>query len=114
MNLLDIIALAKQGYKPGDIKELIELANVEQEPKQEPEHVEEPKQEPKPDQPTDENVSRETSTEDIKAELEKMKAELEKAKSDLKAAQIANTKKGVEPEPDTTKENIDDWIRSFM
>lgn len=27
MNLTDIIALAKQGYKPGDIKELIELAD---------------------------------------------------------------------------------------
>ena len=33
MNLSDIIALAKQGYKPADIRELIALGN-EQEQKQ--------------------------------------------------------------------------------
>ena len=45
MKLDDIIALAKQGYKPSDVKELIELSKgePEEEPKDEPE--EEPKDE---------------------------------------------------------------------
>ena len=46
MNIKDIIALAKAGYKPGEIKELLELAVPEPEPEKEPE----PEQkEPEPD-----------------------------------------------------------------
>ena len=45
MNLKDIIELAKQGYKPSDIKELIALSQEpEQKPEQKPEQ--EPEQEP--------------------------------------------------------------------
>lgn len=48
MNIKDIIALAKAGYKPGEIRELLELAVPEPEPpKEEPEP--EPEKEPEPD-----------------------------------------------------------------
>ena len=47
MTLTDIIALAKQGYKPGDIKELIEIAKTA-----EPEDKTEPPVEP-PAEPED-------------------------------------------------------------
>ena len=52
MSLKDIIELAKQGYKPSDIKELIALSqeseqDTEQEPEQEPEDKHEDKQEDK-------------------------------------------------------------------
>ena len=42
MKLSDIIALAKAGYKPSDIKELLTI----DEPKQEPDKKEEKKEEP--------------------------------------------------------------------
>ena len=41
----DIVALAKQGYKPSDIKELLEI-NAEQAPEQVPEPTPEPISEP--------------------------------------------------------------------
>ena len=40
MKLEDIIALAKAGYKPSDIKELVKLAEEPKEPKEPKEHTE--------------------------------------------------------------------------
>lgn len=45
MNLKDILELAKQGYKPSDIKELIELSK--EDPKEDPK--DDPKKDPKED-----------------------------------------------------------------
>lgn len=42
MNIKDIIALAKAGYKPGEIKELLELAVPEPEPAKDPEPATDP------------------------------------------------------------------------
>lgn len=57
MNLSDIIALAKQGYKPADIRELIALGNEQEKQKQpdpqpdpEPTTPPEPVAEPAPEQ----------------------------------------------------------------
>ena len=49
MKLEDIIALAKAGYKPSDIKELVKLAEEPEEPN-EPEEPEEPKEPKEPDE----------------------------------------------------------------
>lgn len=51
MNIKDIIALAKAGYKPGEIKELLELAVPDPEPeKKDPEPDPEPeKKDTEPD-----------------------------------------------------------------
>lgn len=107
MTIADIIALAKNGYKPGDIKELIELSkeapadpepNVTNEPTPEPE----PKTDPEP-QP------------DFAAELEKLKAENEKIKADLLAAQEANRR---QPNPEIPQQTLDekltDIAKAFM
>ena len=58
MNLKDIIELAKQGYKPSDIKELIALSkdndSTENKPEDKPEDKSEDKPEDKPeDEPED-------------------------------------------------------------
>ena len=60
LNLNDIIALAKQGYKPADVKELIELSKTveaseedQQQPKEVPEQPEEVKEAPKEEQKKD-------------------------------------------------------------
>lgn len=67
MNIVDIIALAKAGYKPADVKELVALATPEPEPKK-PEETE-------------------TEQTDYKALYEQIKAELDKTKADLTEAQ---------------------------
>ena len=61
MNLKDILELAKQGYKPNDIKELIALSrednskdDPEDNPKDDPE--DEPKDDPK-DDPKDKKIA---------------------------------------------------------
>ena len=82
MKLDDIIALAKQGYKPGDVKELIELS--EGEPEDEPEDEQEDELEDEKQKEIDElkeqikklqeeNARRDNSdNEDLKSDDEKL------------------------------------------
>ena len=75
MKLDDIIALAKQGYKPSDVKELIEFSKdeskdePEEEPKEEPE--EEPKDEPE-EEPKDE---KQKEIDELKGQIKKLQEE---------------------------------------
>ena len=48
MKLTDIIELAKQGYKPSDIRELLKIG-TETEPQQDPEPEPEPEAQPDPE-----------------------------------------------------------------
>ena len=51
MKFSDILDLARQGYKPSDIRELLSMEiEPKPEPKPEPEHEPEPKPEPEPEQ----------------------------------------------------------------
>ena len=105
MTLTDIIALAKQGYKPGDIKELIEIAKTA-----EPEDKTEPPVEPpaEPEDKTEPPI-------DYTAEIEKLKAENEKIKSDLAKAQEMNrTSPGPEDKTESNDEIIKNMVLSFM
>lgn len=103
MNLSDIIALAKQGYKPGDIKELIDMAKPE--PVETPEPVEAPKviekEEPQAEEP--------------KAAEPDYKKMYEESQAALKKAQEANRR---QPAPEPVKvneeEQLADIVRSFM
>ena len=58
MNLGDLVALAKAGYTPKQVKELIELADTSSKEKAEPEKkVEDKKAEPEPKKTENENKS---------------------------------------------------------
>ena len=99
MNIADIITLAKQGYKPSDIKELIELTNAaEQQAPVIPETAE-PDIETAEDtdnKPIDYKALYEAQTE----ELNKLKADNKKVNDDLKQAQKDNINQdisGIEP-----------------
>lgn len=104
MTIADIIALAKQGYKPGDIRDLIELSKTAPEPEPEPD-TKEP--EPEPDKKEPEP--------DYAAEIEKLKQENEKIKNDLAAAQAEN-RRAPNPEPDKESDEdvLKDIVLSFM
>lgn len=91
MTLTDIIALAKQGYKPSDIKELIALAESDapEETNEETVETEDNETEDQENKETDEKES-ETDPEELKKLLDQFKSENEKLKKDLKTAQKLN------------------------
>ena len=95
MNLSDIIALAKQGYKPADIRELIALGNEQEKQKQpdpqpdpEPNTPPAPVAEPAPEQEpvpaerppeavvdaADKNTSPDPQIEDLKRQIAELQA----------------------------------------
>lgn len=87
MNLIDIISLAKAGYKKADIDELLAIQIDEPEPEPQPDSTEpdigakgapDPSPEPSADDPDYEQLYNE------------LRSELDKVKNDLKVAQQRN------------------------
>ena len=106
MTVKEIITLAMQGYKPGDIKELIELAKdiPEPAPAPEPEPIPEPAPAPEPAAPEF----------DYAAEIEKLKAENDRIKNDLQKAQEFNrTASTPEVPKKSNQETINDMFLSL-
>ena len=110
MKLNDIITLAKHGYKPSDIKELIELSKDE--PKDEPgnEPEDEPGNEPEDepgDEPEDEPEGRPRG--------EKQK-EIDKLKEQIKKLQEENARKDNSDNDDlkSDDEKLVDLFRDFI
>ena len=106
----DIVALAKQGYKPADIKELMALDI--------PETTEAPETETPAEVPADPEVSDDTATaakvtaqpaEDTTkdAEIEALRAKV----SELQKTNQTVNQSGNEPDP---QNDLDDIVRSFM
>lgn len=103
MKLEDIIALAKNGYKPGDIKELIALAEenktVEAETtSEEPAHPDTAKPE---DQPQDEPVGSEQT-----ADITVLENKIKELEGKLQEAQKVNLNQASEPAKEESAENI--------
>ena len=117
ITLNDIVALAKQGYKPGDIKELISLSEMANADKQEePQKAAGAIDEPKPadseaKEPT-ENVKPANAEQKDDVDYKKL---YEQSQSDLKKAQEANIKKDSAPaqSPDPMN-NLKDLVSSFL
>ena len=125
-NLDDIIELAKQGYKPADIKELIELSKSEgtkpedkkpeddqkkEQPKKENPEDDQKKEQPKDDQkeqPKDDAV-------DYKGKVTQLEEELQKTKELLQKLQTENTKKDASGGNEKTDaEAFAEAMKSFM
>lgn len=111
MNLTDIIALAKQGYKPSDIKELLSLAATD--PVEKPE-------DPGPDQsvPADQVPGDSEESEDVQDKQEEKPADpdYKKLYEDLKKeTQRKNVRENSQnTEEKTLDEKMADLIRSIM
>lgn len=122
MNLTDIITLAKQGYKPADIKELIALAdNVNQEQpaviQQEQGQSEEANSEDTAqNEPTvDANEQKPDEPPADTTQGINYKELYEKTQADLKKAQQFNTRQTLtEPTTKTDEEIFSEAVRSFM
>ena len=122
-NLDDIIELAKQGYKPADIKELIELSKSEgtkpedkkpeddqkkEQPKEEKPEDDQKKEQPKGKKPEDDTV-------DYKEKVTQLEGELQKTKELLQKLQTKNAKKDASgSEEKTDAEVFTEAMKSFM
>ena len=111
MNLSDIIALAKQGYKPSDIRELIALGN-EQEKKQpdpqpdpEPTTPPEPAAEPAPEQGA-ETTERRPEAVAESADIDKKDPQIEDLKRQIAELQAANARRGQPDKGQKSNEEI--------
>ncbi len=117
----DLVALAKAGYTPAQVKEILQMDGSKEEGKPEEaaailpkaeEQPDQPKQEPAPEQPQPSEDNSNAAMDELKQSVQKLTTELEKAKKDLAAAQKLNTSKPAgQKAPDTT---IEDIARSFM
>lgn len=117
VSLKDLIDLAKAGYTPANIRELISLSE-----KAEPQKTEEPKEDaPAPIEPKsavpepEENKAPEKEPEEKPEETVDYKALYEKTAADLKAAQEAN-RTGSQPEetPEDAHKHLTETFASFM
>lgn len=111
MNLLDIISLAKAGYKKADIDELLAIQIDEPEPEPaagstEPDDGSKGEPEPSPE-PSAKDPDYEQLYNDLRSELDKVK-------NDLKVAQDANRKKPVDPNEPDPMADLADVFRSYM
>ena len=106
MKLEDIIALAKQGYKPADIKELVALADTE--PKEQPK--EEPKEEPK-EQPKEE-PKHSAEVEELKKLILNQTEQLNASQKALEELQKGNTREDLLNSNDKQK-TLNDIVRDF-
>lgn len=117
MTITEIIALAKQGYKPNDIKELINLSK-ETEPDTEPQEdnvdnvdkIVDNSDDEKPDNPFLEELEKQ------KKELEEVSKQLKETQEKLKQAQINNAKKDNSGKLDekSNQEKLNELFRDFM
>lgn len=117
ITLNDIVALAKQGYKPGDIKELISLS--------EKADAEKPEEQQKAagavDSPKPADSEAKVPTENVKTANAEQKDDVdykklyEQSQSDLKKAQEANIKKDSAPaQPEDPTKDLLDLVGSYL
>lgn len=112
MNFSDIIALAKNGYSPKDIKDLIQLATEVE--------AEETPEEGKADTDAlEESKTEDTGTEhkeEPKADTEtaELQQQLDDLRKQLEIAQRANINRNVEKEKESDRDIIDSAFRNLL
>ena len=113
MNLLDIISLAKAGYKKSDIDELLKIKIDESEENDDGSNSKEEENTSKGD-----DVDFPEDSDDKKPDYEKMykdlETEFEKVKNDLKTIQESNRKKDNSDKDVDPMKDLEDVFRSFM
>lgn len=118
MKFSDLIALAKAGYKPGEVKELLSLGDNgasgaekadEILPKEEEQPEQQNAQQKEAEEPEDNGApSDDDKIKDLEAQITALKAELKKAQKDNSKKDISGTEK---KDP---QEVLNEIARSFM
>lgn len=113
MNFSDILALAKQGYKPADIKELLAIEIHEPDDSQ-PEIKDAANSQALPDAAQDEPINADAPAESAAGDIDYKKLyETEKLKNELLQKENINRNYGQE-NVKTEEEELHDIIRGFM
>ena len=117
ITLNDIVALAKLGYNPGDIKELISLSEKADAEKPEEQQkaagaIDEPKPADSEAKEPTENVKPANAEQKDDVDYKKL---YEQSQSDLKKAQEANIKKDSAPaQPEDPTKDLLDLVGSYL
>ena len=115
IGLKDIIGLAIKGYKPGDIKEILELAERAQQIEEQEETTELVDQTvddtPEQDQETDNDDKMDPDSLETESELKK---EIEALNAKIKKLQEENTQKDLENEPITDQQKFEELVKDFF
>lgn len=114
LSITDIVALAKQGYKPNDIKELISLSDqTPEEPKEDikPEPHQDDITPPSKDEPEG-TPSGDSGDQGKELELQKENEALKQQLSEIQKKVLRKDVSGDKPEDPQLI--IDDIVRSFM
>lgn len=122
----DIIDLAKAGYKPGDVKELLQIANEQKAVPEEP-PVTTPKEDVQPEAEKAPNTNAEkpvseTQTEqvdalkDLQSQLETLRKQSDEKDNLIKQIQKENASRNIKTEAQekTEDEVLADIVRNFM
>ena len=115
LKLDDIVALAKQGYKPSDVKELIELSKEAEPAEQEMDSTKNTVAEI-PKEP--DNLDKPIKSEEAEKDSDKVvdyKEKVEELEAKLSALQLANTKQNIaDTDVPSDSEVFADLMKSFM
>lgn len=124
--LRDIIDLAKAGYKPGEVKELLQIANEQKAVSEEP-PVTAPKEDAQPevekapnanaDKPVSETQPEQADAlKDLQSQIETLKAQSDEKDKLIKQIQKENASRNIKTEAKekTEDEVLADIVRSFM
>lgn len=114
MKLTDILALAKAGYKAGEIKELLSMDSKEPEGAESPAEIPEKGQaQPVPEKADEQPQPQDPNSED---KIKALEAQITELQNNLKAAQAQNAARDISNEnkiPDN-QQVLDDLVRNFM
>lgn len=117
MIISDLVALAKQGFTPADVKELLKMDNSHDDSAEDPistENGSDQKTVQKDDQQDAEQVD-DGDAIDYKTKYEDLKGKIEKLEHDLQAAQSNNVRTDISDHTEVDYEKqIQDLARSFM
>ena len=116
LSLPDIIELAKAGYKPSDVKELMKAASELESKTAEAEEPAEilPKEEVQPEQ-VNESKTEEINAEDDKdIRIKQLEAQISDLHKELKKVQKENTNKNLQHDKPNEQEMLNNIARAFM
>ena len=114
IGLKDIIGLAMKGYKPGDIKELIEIAKAASAASEPEPDTGSAGDEPEPDKPEPKKEDTEPKKDEL-SEAEQLKAEIISLQEKIKEMQSDNINKEVEgKKPLTDEEKFEELVKNYF
>lgn len=122
MNLSDIIALAKQGYKPADIRELIALGNEQEQRQKQPDPQPDPEPTTPPEPAAEPAPEQEAGTAERPPEAAVAAADnntppdpqIEDLKRQIAELQAANARRGQPNQQKSNAEILDEMAKGFL